>query len=105
MCWLPQRPGFVKTNIDGAWIKESGNSGLGVVIRDSNDIFYGGMATHKVCDSALLAEIEAAIEGLKVVIHGGGYRRIILETDCKTVLDGISGKVNNRAWDDTSSCS
>lgn len=36
--WRPPKPGYLKLNIDGAWMKERKNAGLGAMIRNEMGI-------------------------------------------------------------------
>ncbi|BFG34916.1 hypothetical protein CerSpe_211900 [Prunus speciosa] len=95
--WCPPRSGFIKVNIDGAWADAVSSAGFGVILRDSSGAFCGGTAGPNSCESALMSEAEAALFGLKLAAQFG-HQRVILESDSKVLVEGLIGKLGNRAW-------
>ncbi|KAI5355651.1 PREDICTED: reverse mRNAase [Prunus dulcis] len=68
-----------------------------VAIRNSAGEFLGGLAASRVGHSALVVEAEAAVMGLEFAANLG-YSDVYVETDSKTLVDGIKGDIRNRAW-------
>ncbi|CAL9007311.1 unnamed protein product [Prunus brigantina] len=95
--WEPPPMGFVKVNIDGSWQSNGRKAGVGVVIRNSVGEFLGGMAASRVGHSALEMEAEAAVLGLDLAANLG-YSDVYVESDSKTLVDGINGEIRHRAW-------
>ncbi|KAI5339501.1 hypothetical protein L3X38_018773 [Prunus dulcis] len=81
----------------GSWQSNARKAGVGVVIRNSTGEFLGGLAASPVGQSALEVEAEAAVMGLEFAANLG-YNDVYLETDSKTLVDGIKGDIRNRAW-------
>ncbi|KAH0996976.1 hypothetical protein GBA52_020840 [Prunus armeniaca] len=50
--WQPPKPGYLKLNIDGAWMKERKKAGLGAMIRNEMGILCGEVSapTSVVCN-------------------------------------------------------
>lgn len=95
--WLPPDVNFLKINFDGAWQLNSFKAGLGVIVRNEEGLFCGGLATPFHCSAALVAEAAAGLCAIKFAISRG-YRKIILETDSKVLVEGIRGASNNGLW-------
>jgi hypothetical protein len=78
--WVPPPQRDLKINVDGA-------SGGGVIVRDS-----GGnpqaMAWRLLidCRDAELAEALACLEGIKLIHHWPNAIRVVVETDCATIV-------------------
>ncbi|KAL6174579.1 hypothetical protein ACLB2K_051225 [Fragaria x ananassa] len=80
--WQCPPRGRLKVNIDGSFHGESGNGGVGVVIRDENGEPRAALARPlPYVLSAVCAEVEALRAGLLVTIHQG-WEEIEFETDC-----------------------
>ncbi|CAL9007008.1 unnamed protein product [Prunus brigantina] len=94
--WTPPRIGWIKVNSDGAW-KTNKAAGLGVILRNSDGAFCGGLAEGKVCQSALAAEADAALSGLNLAMSLR-HRKVMMETDSLALKSGIAGNYGNRAW-------
>ncbi|CAL2228879.1 unnamed protein product [Prunus armeniaca] len=94
--WTPPRTGWVKVNSDGAW-KTNKAAGLGVIIRNSAGAFSGGLAEGKVCQSAIAAEADAVLSGLKLA-PSLRHRKVMKKTDSLVVKSGIAENYGNRAW-------
>ncbi|KAK2404967.1 hypothetical protein QL285_054266 [Trifolium repens] len=94
--WRPPGQGMYKCNVDAAIFKEQNCYGAGMCIRDDKGNFiraqtlwsYGNPLPH-----------EAEAWGLKAAIfwlRNLGYSSVVIELDCKLVVDGITGKLNFR---------
>ncbi|BFG24768.1 hypothetical protein CerSpe_110420 [Prunus speciosa] len=44
-----------------------------------------------------MSEAEAALSGLKLAAQFG-HQKVILESDSKVLVDGLNGRMGNRAW-------
>ncbi|XP_074282901.1 uncharacterized protein LOC141607450 [Silene latifolia] len=83
--------GYVKLNID-AGVKEGWGMGVGVICRGSNGEVVWGLAEHRRAEmEPRLAEAMAILEGVKEA-RSRGHTRIIIESDCKMVIDALKTK-------------
>jgi ribonuclease HI len=95
--WRPPSQGWTKINADGAFNRESGHGGCGVVLRDHHGGFLAG-ACHffpSVSDPEQ-AELLACRRGL-VVAKELGLEKVLLETDCAAVVSKLHGKEMDRS--------
>ncbi|KAL6295312.1 hypothetical protein ACE6H2_003454 [Prunus campanulata] len=95
--WNAPSGDFVKINVDGGWIGDTLNGGVGVVIRNTGGQFVGGLAGPICCDSALAAEAHSAIKWLALSTNLS-FRDVIVETDSKLLINGINGDFRNKVW-------
>ncbi|KAM1175254.1 hypothetical protein ACFX19_028277 [Malus domestica] len=58
---------FVKVNYDGAWSKDPGDAGLGVVVIDFNGDLVDGLANYCKASSSVQVKFQAVVEGLRLV--------------------------------------
>ncbi|CAB4270558.1 unnamed protein product [Prunus armeniaca] len=70
---------------------------IGIVSRNSSGEWCGGLASPLLCVSSLSAEAAAALCALHLA-KNRGYLKVILETDCKVLIDGITGNHGNNSW-------
>jgi hypothetical protein len=81
--WVPPSQRDLKINVDGAF----NPAAVGVIVRDS-----GGnpqaMAWRLLidCRDAELAEALACLEGIKLIHHWPNAIRVVVETDCATIV-------------------
>lgn len=81
----------VKINFDAAYHKDDDKYGLGFIARDSKGIFLlAGSKTVWHCGSVEEAEARAMGWALSVAANQS-WPRIILEGDCKTIIDTLNG--------------
>lgn len=87
--WNPPPQGWVKINVDAATFTESGNVGIGCVVRNENAEFLCARS-QKI--EAQLYPREAEAEGLKQALAWAialGLKNCIFETDAKVVVDAV----------------
>ncbi|GMI64817.1 hypothetical protein HRI_000151000 [Hibiscus trionum] len=91
--WFPPPEGYLKLNVDGAFCPTSGRGGIGGILRDSKGISLMEFAESCEGGSPALTELAAAKEGVARFLNSqwADQHKLILETDCKTVFDWISG--------------
>lgn len=77
-------------NIDGSFHSDVEKGGVGVVVRDDNDVCLAAFqrSIYHV-SSAIQVEAEACRIGLLIAIHQG-WKDIILETDCAALATALS---------------
>jgi ribonuclease HI len=89
--WLPPEEGWVKVNVDGAFSKEGGTGGGGVVMRDHHGGFLAGSSHFfpRVSDPER-AELLACKMGVELA-RERGIVRVVLETDCLGAVAKLKG--------------
>ncbi|XP_074290445.1 uncharacterized protein LOC141617160 [Silene latifolia] len=94
--WLKPEVGWMKLNVD-AGVKEGWGTGLGVVSRDSEGMVLWGMTEFR-CGTMepRMAEAEAVLAGLKEA-QARGSRRLVIESDCKVLIDALKSKLQGRS--------
>ncbi|KAK2634406.1 hypothetical protein Ddye_029198 [Dipteronia dyeriana] len=80
---------WVKLNVDGNMISESGFITAGGVIRDHKKNWLGGFTLYKGIGNVLETELRGLFEGLQIVWKAG-YRRINVEIDSLTTVKHLS---------------
>ncbi|GJN13531.1 hypothetical protein PR202_gb00245 [Eleusine coracana subsp. coracana] len=80
--WIPPTSGWVKVDVDGSYVQETGQAGVGIIARDEKGCVK--LSSWRVlfnCSSPLEAEVSACVEGLQLAVE---WIRgpIVLETDC-----------------------
>jgi ribonuclease HI len=95
--WLLPAPGWTKINADGASIQDSGHGGCGVVFRDYHGGFLRGVCHlfPSVADAGQ-AELLACRQGLEVAKELG-LGKVLLETDCSTVVSKLQCEEKDRS--------
>ncbi|KAF8641494.1 hypothetical protein HU200_067803 [Digitaria exilis] len=74
--WEPPREGWIKVNVDGSFVEQTGEAGVGVI----RVIFR--------CASALEAEALSCVEGLRLATQWA-QEPVVLEMDCKCVVEAM----------------
>ncbi|XP_074282725.1 uncharacterized protein LOC141607267 [Silene latifolia] len=94
--WTKPEQGFVKLNID-AGVKEGWGMGVGVVCRGNNGEVVWGLSEHRREElEPKLAESMAILEGIKEA-RSRGHSNIIIESDCKSVIDALKKKEHGQS--------
>ncbi|KAF7807009.1 ribonuclease H [Senna tora] len=83
--WKKPEVGWVKVNTDGAVCKESKVAGCGGLIRDHDGVWIKGFERKIGFSNVLSAELWGIAEGLSLAWILG-YRKVILESDCKDAI-------------------
>ncbi|XP_048605453.1 uncharacterized protein LOC125582987 [Brassica napus] len=79
--WSPPDSMTLKCNTDGAWSKETGEGGVGWLLRNHQGLLLWAGAKKMV---ALRSAIESEAEAIRWAVQtvaGFGYRRVLVETD------------------------
>lgn len=95
--WSKPIPNYVKLNLDGSWYPGTMKGSIGIVSRNSSGEWCGGLASPLLCVSSLSAEAAAALCALHLA-RNKGYLRVIMEADCKVLIDCINGIHGNNSW-------
>ncbi|GAU45278.1 hypothetical protein TSUD_100000 [Trifolium subterraneum] len=88
--WTPPVQGMLKCNVDAAIFKEQNCFGAGMCLRDDKGNFIRAQTTWNYGN---LLPYDAEAWGLKAAIswlRNLGYVNVVIELDCKLVVDGIS---------------
>jgi ribonuclease HI len=95
--WTKPTPGWAKLNVDGAWMKEEGKGGIGMILRDEDgSIIFTASRYLPVCESPLEAEILACNEGLALALEQT-EKPILVESDCLELCSMVNDNNINRS--------
>ena len=62
--WRPPPPGWIKINVDGSSVVQTGEAGVGAIGRDSDGhVIFTAWRSYSTCGSALEAEALACVQG------------------------------------------
>lgn len=79
--WEPPHDGWIKCNVDAAFMMESRSGASGGVLRNSDGVFVGAQARrYDHCLDALLVEAWACRDGLQLA-SAYGVTKLCIETD------------------------
>ncbi|KAF7814783.1 putative reverse transcriptase [Senna tora] len=93
--WHPPDVGWLKFNVDGA-VKESvGVASCGGVARDSTGAFVAGFIRKLSWCDIIGAELWAVLSALEAAWELG-YKKLIIESDCLTVVNLIQHCVHDK---------
>ncbi|GJN08410.1 hypothetical protein PR202_ga26323 [Eleusine coracana subsp. coracana] len=95
--WNPPSTGWVKLNVDGSYVEETGQAGVGIIARDDKGcVKFSSWRVLFSCNSPLEAEISACVEGLQLAVE---WIRapIVLETDCAVVARNLAKRDTDRS--------
>ena len=84
--WQLPMNGWIKLNVDGAVSASLNRARCGGVVRDAAGQWVAGFSTALGCCEAYEAEEWALLKGLELVWQLG-FRKVILESDAKEVID------------------
>ncbi|WCJ18752.1 hypothetical protein M5689_001078 [Euphorbia peplus] len=88
--WVASIGDAVKLNVDASWVEDR-CGGVGAVLRNNSGVVLlaaGGPFT--VCSSPEVAEMHAALFGLRVA-NEAGWREVVLELDCLNIVQAFRG--------------
>ncbi|CAO2827042.1 unnamed protein product [Amaranthus hypochondriacus] len=87
---------FIKVNVDGAFTIAEDKQGIGVVARDSTgSVVLAGSKTLWHEGSVEMVEARAVLWALDLA-KAHGWRHVIIEGDCKLVIEALQG-IRNRS--------
>jgi hypothetical protein len=95
--WSPPPEGVVVVNVDAALFSSSSKMGVGVVIRDHSGNFL--VACSKLLDQVTAPEIAEApaIRSAVTLAHDEGLKKVLLVSDCLSVIQRIQSPVRDRS--------
>ena len=88
--WKKPPKGWVKVNTDGCVHGGTGMAKAGGIIINEEGVWLGGFSINLGCCSVEGAELRAVLHGLKMAWDSGS-NRLILESDCLTVVKWLKG--------------
>ncbi|CAO2163808.1 unnamed protein product [Urochloa humidicola] len=95
--WQRPTEDGLKLNVDGAFIKETGEAAMGIIIRNSEgspELTAWRLLKH--CRDAEEAEALACLEGLGLAMRWPDHS-LTLETDCASVISKVTSKSPDRS--------
>ncbi|CAL9004797.1 unnamed protein product, partial [Prunus brigantina] len=96
--WQAPLVPYLKLNVDAAWLSNSGQTGIGIIIRNHLGELKGGKMCRTTAMSAVDAEARAVMEGLSFAADQG-YSHIWVESDSKPLINCCLGKIDKGAWE------
>ena len=95
--WLPPRMGWAKINIDGAFVEQIGEAGVGILARDhSGSVCFSAWRVLFHCSSPVEAEVHACVEGLRLPSQWI-QMPVIIESDCSWVVHVFNTSKEDRS--------
>lgn len=89
--WVPPREGWIKVNVDGSFVEQTGGAGVGVIARDHKGVvLFTAWRVIFRCTDALEVEALACVEGFRLASQWA-QGSIILETDCVQMVKALQG--------------
>ncbi|MCH84271.1 RNA-directed DNA polymerase (Reverse transcriptase), partial [Trifolium medium] len=97
--WKPPQCDWILLNTDGAAKKETGMTGCGGLLRDSNGRWVVGFAKNLGNTNAYMAELWGLYEGL-ILANNMGVHQLEVQLDSSIVVDSIQhGRIGSaKAW-------
>ncbi|GMI90228.1 hypothetical protein like AT4G29090 [Hibiscus trionum] len=94
--WTPPPKGFLKLNVDGATSVETNRAGIGGLLRNEEGINLWCFSEAVDLGPPSLAELEAVLRGIRFFLASVWCQnlRLIIESDCRKVVDWLNGVVN-----------
>jgi len=90
--WEPPPAGWVKLNVDGSFVQQSGESGVGVIARDNEGhVIFSAWRAIFNCQDAAEAEAWACLEGLRLAAQWI-HEPVIVESDCARIVPSSAGR-------------
>jgi len=90
--WIPPDPGWLKINVDGAFLPASGAAAVGIIIRDHDGhVKLAAWRVLRHCRDAEEAEAVACCEGITLAARWPDIP-MTLETDCAWIVDSLKNQ-------------
>ncbi|XP_073368000.1 uncharacterized protein [Aegilops tauschii subsp. strangulata] len=85
--WQPPKDPFIKINVDASFLEETHQGGTGLGVRNHEGTLIRAQALwYESGLSAMVMEAYAVRDGVQLA-YELGYRKVIIETDAKLVVD------------------
>jgi len=90
--WELPPTGWTKINVDGSFVSQSREAGIGIIARDSeHQVVFTAWRVLFRCQDALEAEARACLEGLRLSAPWS-QGPVIVETDCARLIQALEAK-------------
>ncbi|KAM2227522.1 hypothetical protein ACFXTI_014318 [Malus domestica] len=89
--------GVIKANFDGAWSRDSLQSGLGVVFHSSNGSIINGVYSPCLSSSALQSEAKAALLAVRSALDSN-FSDVVFESDSKELIGSLHSDFKKANW-------
>ncbi|KAK1615768.1 hypothetical protein QYE76_021285 [Lolium multiflorum] len=87
--WVRPPRGRLKLNVDGSYVMQTGEGGVGMILRDEEGaVVFAACRYMPACTSSLEAELAACDEGMRLALCWAN-KPFDLETDCLTAVNEI----------------
>ncbi|KAM0891113.1 hypothetical protein ACQ4PT_026619 [Festuca glaucescens] len=102
--WSTPPMGCLKLNVDGAYVAQTGDAGVGIILRNNEGaVRIAACRSLKFCSSALDAELQACLMGVRLALDHSN-EDLLVETDSLELVcmalnklkDGSSGAGDGR---------
>jgi len=95
--WEPPPAGWVKLNIDGSFVQQRGDAGVGVIARDNKgQIILTAWRAIPECHDAAEAEAWACLEGVRLAAQWI-HEPVIVESDCARIVQAMQEEEDRSA--------
>lgn len=92
--WTPPKEGWIKLNVDGSFVAQTGQADVGVVARNSQGkVVFAAWEELIRCSDAAEEEASACMIGLRIAVQRTPGK-VILETDCSRVAHAMQSEVD-----------
>ncbi|OVA05767.1 Reverse transcriptase zinc-binding domain [Macleaya cordata] len=95
--WNPPPQGWIKANTDGAWDSSSLHGGLGLVLRNHNNIFLFAAAIFCYASSAEETEVRAIWTAMRKA-RELKVKKLLIESDAAFLVDQLNRKEFCGVW-------
>ncbi|KAF8667903.1 hypothetical protein HU200_052531 [Digitaria exilis] len=93
--WEAPPEGWIKVNVDGSFVPQTGEAGAGIVARTSEGkVLFTVWHEFLICSDAAEAEASACLMGLRLAARWT-LGRVILETDCVRIANALQSESNH----------
>ncbi|KAE8707883.1 putative sugar phosphate/phosphate translocator [Hibiscus syriacus] len=87
--WRKPPAGYVKVNVNGACLLQSGYPAVGVVVRDSEGMVLAGRGSYLDCpQDSMLVEAHALCTGLRLAV-ALGYSKVLVGSDAQSLVHQV----------------
>nr|CAB3480473.1 unnamed protein product [Digitaria exilis] len=92
--WTPPEEVWTKLNVDGSFVAQTGQAGVGVVARNSQGkVIFTAWQELTRCSDAAEADANACTNGLRLAVQLSPGK-VILETDCVRIARALQAEVD-----------
>ncbi|KAF7821130.1 reverse transcriptase [Senna tora] len=97
--WVPPIPGEVKVNVDGAFLKDNWEAGIGIIFKNMDGGVRSGFYGKVSAGSSFMCKAIALRKALEMACNFHGLS-FCFETDCEDLFNMVSGRRRDGGvWD------